>query len=72
VLVLRGRGRVRNPSLSLATWVAELTIRGNTVEVRLRVAYLGEWQTPFWVGHENRGTLRRIGFEAKPTVRPRG
>jgi hypothetical protein len=48
----------------LATWVAELTIRGNTVEVRLRVAYLGEWQTPFWVGHENRGTLRRIGFEA--------
>jgi polyisoprenoid-binding protein YceI len=48
--------------------VAELTIRGNTVEVPLHVAYLGEWQTPFWVGAENRGTLRRIGFEATTRI----
>ncbi len=25
---------------------------------------LGEWRTPFWVGAENKGELRRIGFEA--------
>ncbi len=40
----------------------ELTIRGVTRTVELDVAYLGPWDTPFWVGDENRGTLRRIGF----------
>jgi hypothetical protein len=25
---------------------------------------LGEWETPFWVGDENKGELRRVGFEA--------
>ncbi|TMK42626.1 MAG: YceI family protein [Actinobacteria bacterium] len=42
----------------------ELTIRGVTQTVPLDLAYLGEWRTPFWVGDENRGDLRRIGFEA--------
>jgi polyisoprenoid-binding protein YceI len=42
-----------------------LTIRGTTREVPLDVAYLGEWATPFWVGDENRGMMRRIGFEAR-------
>jgi polyisoprenoid-binding protein YceI len=46
----------------------DLTIRGVTRAVALEVAYLGKWETPFWVGDENRGTLRRIGFEAKTTV----
>jgi polyisoprenoid-binding protein YceI len=41
-----------------------LTIRGVTRTVPLDVAYLGEWRTPFWVGEENRGDMRRIGFEA--------
>ena len=44
--------------------VAEVTIRGTTRDVPLDVSYLGQWETPFWVGNENRGTLRRIGFEA--------
>lgn len=30
----------------------------------LDVAWLGEWSTPFWVGDENRGEMRRISFEA--------
>lgn len=43
---------------------ADLTIRGHTRTVPLDIAYLGEWKTPFWVGDENRGDMRRIGFEA--------
>src|SRR3954454_15843708 len=42
----------------------DLTIRGVTRTVPLDISYLGEWRTPFWVGDENRGEMRRIGFEA--------
>jgi polyisoprenoid-binding protein YceI len=42
----------------------ELTVRGVTRAVALDVGYLGEWRTPFWAGDENKGELRRIGFEA--------
>jgi polyisoprenoid-binding protein YceI len=48
--------------------VADLTIRGTTKEVALDIAYLGEWNTPFWEGDENKGSMRRIGFEAKGRV----
>ena len=47
---------------------ADVTIRGNTREVDFDVTYTGEWETPFWVGEENRGTMRRIGFEGRTTV----
>jgi polyisoprenoid-binding protein YceI len=47
---------------------AEVTIRGNTREVGFDVTYLGQWETPFWVGDENRGTMRRIGFEGRTRV----
>jgi polyisoprenoid-binding protein YceI len=47
---------------------ADLTIRGVTRAVPLDVGYLGEWRTPFWVGDENKGELRRIGFEALARV----
>jgi polyisoprenoid-binding protein YceI len=43
---------------------ADLTIRGVTRRIALDVSSLGEWKTPFWVGEENRGDMRRIGFEA--------
>jgi polyisoprenoid-binding protein YceI len=43
---------------------ADLTIRGTTRTVPLDVAYLGQWETPFWVGDEDMGTIRRVGFEA--------
>jgi polyisoprenoid-binding protein YceI len=48
--------------------VAEVTIRGNTRPVEFDVAYLGQWETPFWMGDENRGAMRRIGFEGRATV----
>jgi polyisoprenoid-binding protein YceI len=41
---------------------ADVTIRGNTRTVEFGVSYLGEWAAPFWVGDENRGSMRRIGF----------
>jgi len=47
---------------------ADVTIRGNTRPVEFDVAYLGQWETPFWVGDENRGTMRRIGFEGRTRV----
>jgi polyisoprenoid-binding protein YceI len=43
---------------------ADLTIRGIARTVPLEIAWLGEWETPFWVGDENRGSMRRMGFEA--------
>jgi polyisoprenoid-binding protein YceI len=46
----------------------ELTIRGTTRTVPLDITYLGEWKTPFWVGDENRGELRRIGFQATAKI----
>jgi polyisoprenoid-binding protein YceI len=48
--------------------VADVTIRGNTRAVGFDVAYLGEWAAPFWVGDENRGSMRRIGFEGRTRV----
>jgi polyisoprenoid-binding protein YceI len=42
----------------------ELTIRGVTRSVPLDVSYLGEWRTPFWEGDQNKGEMRRVGFEA--------
>jgi polyisoprenoid-binding protein YceI len=47
---------------------AELSIRGVTRTVTMDLSYLGRWQTPFWVGEENKGTLTRIGFEAKTRI----
>jgi polyisoprenoid-binding protein YceI len=46
----------------------ELTIRGVTRTVPLDIRYLGEWKTPFWVGQENKGELRRIGLEATARI----
>jgi polyisoprenoid-binding protein YceI len=46
----------------------DLTIRGVTRTVALDIAYLGEWRTPFWVGDENKGDMRRIGFEATARI----
>jgi polyisoprenoid-binding protein YceI len=46
----------------------ELTIRGVTKTVALDIVSLGEWKTPFWAGDENKGELRRIGFEAKAAL----
>jgi polyisoprenoid-binding protein YceI len=47
---------------------SEVTIRGNTRPVVFDVTYTGQWETPFWIGDENRGTMRRIGWEGRTTV----
>jgi polyisoprenoid-binding protein YceI len=47
---------------------ADLTIRGQTNEVPLDVAYLGQWSTPYWEGDENKGEMRRIGFALQTEV----
>jgi polyisoprenoid-binding protein YceI len=47
---------------------ANVTIRGTTKPVGFDVSYLGQWETPFWVGDENRGTMRRVGFEGRTRV----
>ena len=41
---------------------ADVAIRGTTLTVPLDVSYLGQWETPWWVGEENVGTIRRMGF----------
>jgi polyisoprenoid-binding protein YceI len=46
----------------------DLTIRGVTRTVPLDISYLGQWRTPFWVGDENKGDLRRMGLQAKTRV----
>lgn len=47
---------------------AELTIRGTTRTVPLDATFVGQWDTPFWEGDENKGTMRRMGFEAKTRI----
>jgi len=47
---------------------ADVTIRGTTRPLDFDVSFLGEWKAPFWVGEENRGTMRRIGFEGRGRV----
>jgi polyisoprenoid-binding protein YceI len=46
----------------------ELTLRGVSRPVILDVNYLGQWESPFWVGEENRGSMRRIGLEAHTRI----
>jgi polyisoprenoid-binding protein YceI len=47
---------------------AELRIRDVTRRVPLDIVSLGEWTTPFWVGDENKGEARRIGFETTARI----
>jgi polyisoprenoid-binding protein YceI len=46
----------------------DLTIRDVTRTVSLDIASMGQWKTPFWVGDENKGELRRVGFEASARI----
>ena len=62
-ITFRGRFTERTGDTSFKG-SAELTIRGVTRTVPLDVSYLGEWRTPFWLGDESTGDMRRIGFEA--------
>jgi len=47
---------------------ADVTIRGITRTVPMDISYLGQWETPWWVGDENMGTIRRMGFQGRTRV----
>jgi polyisoprenoid-binding protein YceI len=69
-IAFRGRFNDR-PGATTFQAAVDLTIRGVTRTVPLDVQYLGEWQTPFWAGEENKGELRRIGFEGTAKINRR-
>lgn len=46
----------------------DLTIRGVTREVPLRVQYLGQWTTPFWEDGVDKGPKIRAGFVARAEI----
>ncbi len=46
----------------------DLTIRDTTKSVLLEVQYLGQWETPFWVGNRNLGPVTRSGFVATTRI----
>ena len=52
--------------------VGDLTIRGVTRSVSLRVSYLGQWQTPWWEEKDgqwiDRGPRLRAGFVATTEI----
>ena len=51
-----------------AILTGELTIRGVTRAVPLRVRYLGQWQTPWWEDGMDKGPKARAGFTATATI----
>ena len=51
-----------------AVVTGELTIRGVTRAVPLRVRYLGQWQTPWWEDGVDKGLKTRAGFVATTTI----
>ena len=46
----------------------DLTIRGVTRSVTLRVRYLGDWPTPWWEDGEDKGPKLRAGFVAETEI----
>ncbi len=46
----------------------QLTVRGVTREVVLKVRYLGQWKTPWWEDGVDKGPKIRAGFLAKTTI----
>jgi polyisoprenoid-binding protein YceI len=45
--------------------LGDLTIRGVTRKVPLRVSFLGDWQTPWWENGVDKGPKTRAGFVAQ-------
>jgi len=66
-ITFTGRFTERTSATTLKGEV-DLTIRGVTRTVPLDIGFLGEWTTPWWEGEENRGDMRRIGFEATTRI----
>lgn len=49
-------------------FTGDLTIRGVTLAVPLRVRYLGQWSTPFWEDGVDKGPKLRAGFVAEAEI----
>jgi polyisoprenoid-binding protein YceI len=62
---IRYRGRLTR-MVSASEWCVEgeLTIRGVTRSLELRVQPTGAWMTPWWEGNTDLGPKRRAGFVA--------
>lgn len=45
-----------------------LTIRGVSRDIRLKVRYLGQWETPWWEDGVDKGPKTRAGFLAETTI----
>ncbi len=50
------------------TLTGQLTIRGVTRDVPLKVRYLGQWQTPWWEDGVDKGPKTRAGFVAETSI----
>jgi polyisoprenoid-binding protein YceI len=50
------------------TVTGNLTLRGITRQVPLRVRYLGQWRTHWWEDGVDKGPKTRAGFEAETTI----
>jgi polyisoprenoid-binding protein YceI len=50
------------------TVTGDLTIRGVTQRVPLKVQFLGEWATPWWQDGEDKGPKARAGFVATTKI----
>lgn len=50
------------------TVTGDLTIRGVTRKVALKVQFLGQWETPWWEGDEDKGPKTRAGFVATTKI----
>jgi polyisoprenoid-binding protein YceI len=48
--------------------LGDLTIRGVTRPCKLKVTYLGQWQTPWWEDGVDKGPRTRAGFLATTTI----
>ncbi|HEY3305896.1 MAG TPA: YceI family protein [Candidatus Binatia bacterium] len=60
--------RVELVGANEAVLTGELTIRGVTRTVPLRVQYLGQWQTPWWEDGVDKGPKTRAGFVATTSI----
>jgi polyisoprenoid-binding protein YceI len=49
----------------------DLTLRGITRKVTLEVRCLGQWQTPYWEGGQDKGPKTRMGFLATTRINRR-
>ena len=60
--------RVEMTGASDAIVTGQLTLRGVTRPVELKVLYLGQWQTPWWENGVDKGPKTRAGFTATTSI----